>query len=495
MAPDLPLESKQHVHDAEGWLIMPGIATSMLQSSQGLWARASSYLTSTLRKPFQRIDPTQLHQQSLEDFEQARRQAILRCLSLSFSLAGFIIFLIILFFRPHIWLTPTRNVAALTVCIGTLCLSYTRIADFAGFILLGGLFCWLLFFIATDPTGLSIRTVALLSLVPLLILGSRFLLPVFQARVVVFSMSLLALIEARFLPTRGPYPTSLVYIHQWILGYLVFVYGFTILLSWIAMKTTRDALETYAIAYAHEYAMEQQQFQFLQIASHELRAPLTPLLLSSHLLQRYVQRQDLDRSKIQRSAQEMDRHVRRMDGMIDLLLDMNRVEQQRFLLEYETIDIAQIIRDVVETQQPKSRRSIVMSGCDAPVVIEGDPRRLWQVFSNIIVNSMKYTPEDTLVEVNLNVLQSSKDHRAWVQIIVRDEGPGIASANLPHLFDRYYRIEGNSQGRNEGWGLGLFLCYEIVTAHGGTISVSSEPEKGTKFIITLPRSKAEQLSV
>ncbi len=474
---------------------MSRISTNTPHSSQNLGERVSSYLSTTLRKPFQRIDPTLLHQQSLDHFERARRLAILRWLALSVSLVASIAFLIILLFRPHIWLTPPRIVVAFTVCLGTLYMSYTRIADFAGYLLLGGLFCLLLFLIGTDPTGLSIQTVSRLSFVTLLILCSRFLLPAFQARIADLTMSLLAILEAWFLSTKGPYSMSLVSIHPWILVYLAILYGFTIVLSWFTMKTSRDALETYAAAYAHEYELEQQKDQFLQIASHELRAPLTPMLLSSSQLQRYVQKHELDRSQIQRSAQEMDRHVKRMDGMVDLLLDINRVDQQRFLLEYETCDVVEIIRDVVETQQPKSRRSIEMRGCDVPVIIEGDPRRLWQVFSNIIVNTIKYTPEDTLVEVQLTMLHSREDHRDWVQIIVRDEGPGITSANLPHLFDRYYRIERNSQGQREGWGLGLFLCFEIVTAHGGTIGVSSEPDKGTTFVITLPYSRAEQLSV
>ncbi len=471
------------------------LATGVLHACQRMWVGFWAYFFDTMRKPFQRFDWSVLHQQSLEDFERSRRLAILRCIALSVTCAAVFILLVIVFFRPPVWITIIRSVVTLTMYGIALRLSYTRLAHFAGYLLLGGVYAWILVFVAADPSGVSIRTASMLSVVSLVILGARFVLPVQQARVTVVLMSLLALGEAFFLPLKGPYPSSLIYPHQWVLVYLACMYGITIVLSWIAMESSRDALETYAVAYAHEYELEQQKDQFLQIASHELRAPLTPLLLTSLLLQRHVLKQDLDPSKILFSAKEVSRHVKRMDGMIDLLLDINRVDQRRFLLQYEQCDVAQIIRDVIETQQPASRRRVDTMGLDTPVMIEGDARRLWQVFSNLIVNAIKYTPENTLIAVSLVVLHASEDDREWAHITVRDEGPGIAAVNLPHLFDRYYRIEENAQDHIEGWGLGLFLCYEIVTAHGGSIGVSSEPNKGTMFEITLPCTRAARVAV
>jgi signal transduction histidine kinase len=279
--------------------------------------------------------------------------------------------------------------------------------------------------------------------------------------------------------------------HTLILLYLAGFYSLTAILSWLLVRTISRSLEALAIAYANVYALEQQKDEFLQIVSHELRTPLSPLALASYLLEQRLQEQEISHGEIVASVREIGLHVKRMDRMVDVLLDIQRIDHGRFLLEVGRCDIAEILQDVVDIHRFLSHRLIITAGLETPLEIEGDARRLWQVFSNIIRNAVKYTPVETPIEVTLHVRQSAEDLPTWVEVIIHDHGPGIAAGDLPALFERNHRVVRSAEQSNEGWGLGLFICRAIMTAHHGTIDASSEQGNGTTFTVSLPLLKEE----
>lgn len=121
-------------------------------------------------------------------------------------------------------------------------------------------------------------------------------------------------------------------------------------------------------------------------------------------------------------------------------------------------------------------------------MIRGDEERLRQVLSNLLSNAIKYAPGGGEIRVSANLTP------AGVELRVSDQGAGIAAHDLPHVFERFYRAEGDLTRRVKGTGLGLFLTRAIVNAHGGTIRVDSDPGKGATFTVTLPRYNGELAS-
>ncbi len=455
------------------------------------WVASLDYLVKTYHTPFRTIDVTLIHTKTLEDIEQARRMALLRCIVLSFSIGAIIVFFIIFAFPQTGIKTRIGNGIAIAFCVATLGLSYSRYARFASYFLLWCGFFWVTGFSATDPSGLSIRSVLLMSGVSILILGAGLVLPPIARRITVIVMSALAWGAVWLMPIKEPSSAFIMEPRVWALVYLGLLYSFTAILSWLSVRTITRVLEAFAAAYAREYELERQKDEFLHIASHELRAPLVPLVLAGYILEQRLTNVIPEGHESWLYVEEIHQHVKRMDRMVDLLLDVTRIDNERFQLDAVTCDIALVIRDVAATQRFVSRRAITATGVDAPVLMEGDARRLWQVFSNLLGNAVKYTSDETPIEIILRFVAPADRSGEWVQVIVHDHGPGIPEADLPHVFDRYYRVADLSMRQVEGWGLGLFLCQTIVTAHGGTIDVASTLGEGTTFTVLLPRDGTE----
>jgi signal transduction histidine kinase len=170
----------------------------------------------------------------------------------------------------------------------------------------------------------------------------------------------------------------------------------------------------------------------------------------------------------------------RLARMLNLLLDLSRVEAGRLDLSPEHIDLAELVSRVVAGVQTLSTAHRLE--VQAPARIEGiwDTARLEQVLQNLLTNAIKYAPEGG----RITVLVEGDDAAATVS--VRDEGLGIPAEELPHLFERFYRAEGTRS--LEGNGLGLHICQAIVAAHGGRIWATSDgPGRGSTFWFTLPR--------
>jgi signal transduction histidine kinase len=221
--------------------------------------------------------------------------------------------------------------------------------------------------------------------------------------------------------------------------------------------------------------------EFLSVASHELKTPLTSLKLQVQgLLEMPPPIADGDEAKrLAKSLALTERQVRRLERLIANLLDVSRIAVGRFALQCEEVDLAAIVRDVATQLSTDLARANIPLTLELPAEAKGswDPLRLEQVVVNLLSNAMKYG-DGKPIEV---VLRTGDE---VVELRVRDYGIGIDPAHQARIFERFERAVSLDYG---GLGLGLYITRQIVTAHGGTIAVQSSPGQGSTFVIDIPR--------
>lgn len=235
--------------------------------------------------------------------------------------------------------------------------------------------------------------------------------------------------------------------------------------------------------------------EFLGIASHELKTPITTIKGSTQLLERRLKKMLAlesatleERTHLQEEAQDLLRRtniqVNRLTRLINDLLDMSRIQAHKLEPHMERIDLVTVIQDVVQEQSRGAvTRSILLdlsSAHEIPVFADVD--RIEQVLTNYISNALKYSAIDKPVEVSLRV------ERHEVFVAVHDEGPGLPSEERANVFDRFYRVKGIEvkSGSGVGLGLGLYICKTIIELHQGQVGVESEEGNGATFWFSLP---------
>ncbi|WP_435582127.1 sensor histidine kinase [Amycolatopsis thermoflava] len=216
---------------------------------------------------------------------------------------------------------------------------------------------------------------------------------------------------------------------------------------------------------------------FVADASHELRTPLTTM---HGWIDLYVQGGLRDRDELDHAMARMQAEVGRMRLLVDELALLARLDAAQ-PLNRAPVDVVTLTREVVDDARIVSGdRKITLDGA-AEAVVHGDGPRIQQVLRNLVGNAVQHTRPGTPVTVTV----SSRDRD--VLVAVRDEGDGIAPEHLPHVFERFYRAD-PSRSRDGGGssGLGLAIVEGIVTAHGGTVDVTSTPGQGTTVRVTFP---------
>ncbi len=220
---------------------------------------------------------------------------------------------------------------------------------------------------------------------------------------------------------------------------------------------------------------------FFSIAAHEFKTPLTSLYGQAQLLQRRAEREGSLSERDRRSITVVVAQASRLNQMVTAMLDVSRLELGKLSIERADLDLGALTRRVVEEIQPTlSQHTVVCEGPDGPLPVAGDALRLEQVLQNLIGNAVKYSPFGGLVQVQLARCGSM----AWVT--VQDHGIGIPAAALPQLFQRFYRAANVDEQQISGMGIGLYVVKEIVTLHGGSVSVESVEGQGSTFTISLP---------
>jgi signal transduction histidine kinase len=222
--------------------------------------------------------------------------------------------------------------------------------------------------------------------------------------------------------------------------------------------------------------------QFLSIASHELKTPLTSLLGNAQLLQRRARREGSAFSERDlRSIGVITDQAGRLNKLIAALLDIARIEAGHLSIERAPIDIGGLARRVVGEVQPTlEQHSLAYVGVDEPLIVSGDELRIEQVLQNLIGNAIKYSPTGGPV-----VVQAERRGRT-AYLLVIDRGIGIPASALPRLFSRFFRASNVNPQHISGLGVGLYVVKEIVALHGGDVTAISHEGAGSTFTVSLP---------
>lgn len=218
--------------------------------------------------------------------------------------------------------------------------------------------------------------------------------------------------------------------------------------------------------------------QFTSDASHELKTPLAILLGELELALRRPLSEDEYRATLASCLEE----VERLTSVVEGLLELSRADGGQIDMVFDQVRFSRLIDEICDDILilADAKRITVITNVQPDVVLQGDPVRLHQAILNVVENAIKYTPERGRVDVTMTA-----DQRQAV-VIITDTGYGMHADELPFIFDRFYRVDKARSQRIRGTGLGLAIAKWVVDAHDGTIRVSSVPEKGTTFTLTLP---------
>jgi signal transduction histidine kinase len=219
--------------------------------------------------------------------------------------------------------------------------------------------------------------------------------------------------------------------------------------------------------------------EFLAMLGHELRNPLSPIVMAVQLMQK--------RGVSSKELLIIDRQLKQLVRLVDDLLDVSRITRGKIELHKERTSIGEVVRRAVETTQPLFEQRQQPLDLDIPddLFVHGDPTRLEQVFSNLLTNASKYSDQRSSVHV------SAKSDNGRVEIRVRDHGIGIRADLLDRVFDLFVQQPQSLDRSAGGLGLGLAIVKNLVTSHGGSVRAESAgPGKGSEFIVSLPSISA-----
>ena len=219
---------------------------------------------------------------------------------------------------------------------------------------------------------------------------------------------------------------------------------------------------------------------FLATLSHELRTPISTILMNAQLMRH----EGLPPEKIKRISESIERSAKTQSRLIEDLLDVSRIVTGKLNLSLQRLNLLDVIPFVIESVSLQAERKKIKIELDLPAdtaPVSGDSPRLQQVVSNLLTNAIKFTPEGGTVTVSL-----SSGH-GEVKLTVSDTGKGIAPEFLPFVFERFSQQENASVRKYGGLGLGLSIVRDIVELHGGKVRAASDgPGKGSSFLVILP---------
>jgi len=220
---------------------------------------------------------------------------------------------------------------------------------------------------------------------------------------------------------------------------------------------------------------------FLSTAAHELKTPLTVLLGNIQLLQRRQSRPASLAEQDERLLGIVGEQAVRLNRLIDVMLDISRLQTGQLTITRTPLDIGALVRRVVDDVRPTVvRHTLTCNLLDTALMIEGDELRLEQVFQNLLSNAVKYSPDGGSITVQ------AERQGERVCVAVADQGIGIPQANMPKLFERFYRADNVDPQQISGMGIGLYVVRAIVELHGGQIDVVSSEAGGSIFTVALP---------
>lgn len=218
--------------------------------------------------------------------------------------------------------------------------------------------------------------------------------------------------------------------------------------------------------------------EFLSLASHELKTPITSMLLQAQLLLHGGETRTTP-EQVRKFSAFLERQLLRINDLVEEMLDTSRIDLSKFSLRVEPFDLSELVREVCLRLTPQFEQSNTPLEVAAEPAITGrfDGHRVEQVLTNLMTNALKYAPGKTVL-----VTLAREGDRA--RLAVTDHGPGVPAEDRERIFGRFER--GTDPGRISGLGIGLFIARAIMTAHGGTLVVEDAPGGGARFVAELP---------
>jgi PAS domain S-box-containing protein len=230
---------------------------------------------------------------------------------------------------------------------------------------------------------------------------------------------------------------------------------------------------------------EQRRDNFIKMASHELKTPITSIkgyvqLLINMYKDHNENKGMVSAQAIQASLITIDKQIIKLNRLMSELLDLSRIDSDRLELHMQNFELNNLVKETVQDIQQTTKHEIIVK--DGTICkVYGDRDRIGQVILNLLANAIKYSPNTNSIEVN--VYQPARN---CVAVSVQDLGIGIDQEHHHKIFERFYRVEGKSEQTYPGFGIGLFIASEIIQRHNGTIYVKSKRNEGSTFTFTLP---------
>jgi PAS domain S-box-containing protein len=224
--------------------------------------------------------------------------------------------------------------------------------------------------------------------------------------------------------------------------------------------------------------LQQQKDDFIGIASHELKTPVTSIKAYTQVLEKMLLRKG--ETKEAEMISRMDGQINRLTSLIGDLLDVTKINSGKLQFNDRNFEFLPMVRDLIEDLQRTTDRHTLLEEYEGNGVVFGDKERIGQVISNLITNAIKYSPNSE----NIIIRTSLQDGE--IMLCVTDFGIGIAQDKLDKVFEQFYRVSGDMQHTFPGLGLGLYISSEIIKREGGRIWVDSREGKGSTFCFALP---------
>jgi len=252
--------------------------------------------------------------------------------------------------------------------------------------------------------------------------------------------------------------------------------------------TSPDGKTQWALFVIHDMTqqrkLERLRRDFVANASHELRTPLS-------MIKGYVEtlvdgHQTMPTEERDRFLKTIQRHSDRLHDIIQDLLTLSRLESATPGVNFEPLELAALLEafsDEYRRRPNAQEHTIAVVASLSVGIIHADPVKFSQIFSNLIDNALKYTPKGSHIELRARELDSGE-----LELEVRDNGPGIPAEDLPHIFERFYRVDKGRSRETGGTGLGLSIVKHIVQLHGGRVWAESEAGQGTSIRMRFPRN-------
>ena len=250
-----------------------------------------------------------------------------------------------------------------------------------------------------------------------------------------------------------------------------------------AEQIAQEHADELALANQELEQANQMKDQFLSMASHELKTPITNIRGQAQIVLRRLSKErelSIEQATVRTALQKIDEQTRRLNMLVKDLLELSSTSAGKLPLQLKQCDLGEVCSDAIKDQQLLTDRTIEIEVPAKSVMLRADCERLSQVVSNLVNNAIKYSPEGCPVKVSVNRQESV----AVIQ--VQDAGQGIPQDQQKLIFEPFYRAPDAHSSLKDGWGLGLAICKDIVERHGGRIWCDSRPGQGSTFFVELP---------